>query len=137
MIERSPQLSEAESGRRRTTAKTILAFAAVALAFWAWTRLSPGIKVSIHNRTNEPVSKVRILFAGGSREIASITPGKTETVKVRSVGESSLIVEYVDSASQRHVAKGDVYFESSYRGEIDVWIEPGGTRWGDDIEIGW
>jgi hypothetical protein len=58
-------------------------------------------------------------------------------VKVRSKGESSLSIEFVNLAGKPQAQKLDVYFEQGYRGEIDVWIESDGMRWTDNIEIGW
>jgi hypothetical protein len=112
--------------------RTLFAIAATALFLgggFLWARFipdyNPSIQVSIENGGEKPMRSVTLHVTGATFPMGDVPPGATVNAKVRSKGESHLEIEYADAAGQTHRLNAGGYFESGYRGTIQISIRDG------------
>lgn len=104
-----------------------------AVGYRHWTA---GVYVEITNNTDSPLTQIAITYTGGVVRIAELKPKTSSGRRVNPRGESHLVVEWVDSLGHRHSQRVDVYFETNYRGRIDITVEPDNTIvWTDVIRL--
>jgi hypothetical protein len=89
---------------------------------WLLLRTSSGIGVTISNNGFAPISDVVLSFSGGNHQFRVLNSGQTEKVRVRPKGESHLMISFLDSTGMKHSKVIDVYFESGYRGRVEIKI---------------
>lgn len=68
---------------------------------------------------------VTLHVTGASYELGDLAAGKSKTKTVKPKGESSLEVQFTDSAGRKHRIDAGGYFESGYRGSVRVEIKEG------------
>jgi len=81
-----------------------------------------GAEVFIENVGTVPLTAVEVVVTGAAYTIETIPPGETRSVKVYPNGESSLSLALTDEAGQSTQLDVNVYFESGYRGRLDLKV---------------
>lgn len=84
-----------------------------------------GIQVTIHNNDSQPLRSVVVHVTGASYNLGDIAPGASAQTAVHVTGESNLEVEFRDTNGQTQRLNAGGYFESGYRGTIQVTIKDG------------
>ena len=103
-----------------------LAFALFVLAAGsAFVLLRSGIQVTIQNTGSQPLRSVVLHVTGASCHLGDIAPGATAKATVQPTGESHLEIQFTDPDGQTRRLDAGGYFESGYRGTIDVSIQGG------------
>jgi len=95
---------------------------AVAVLFF---QFRPGIHVTVQNTGSTPLKSVVFHVTGASYQIGDIAAGASATARVQSTGESGLQIEFTDSDGNVQRLDAGGYFESGYRGTIQVSIKDG------------
>ena len=96
----------------------------------------PGIQVTVENTGTTPLKSVVLHVTGASYDLGDIAPGATATARVRSIGESSLDIEFTDGDGNNQRLNAGGYFESGYRGTIRVEIKDGQIdKFEEDIKL--
>ena len=96
----------------------------------------PGIQVTVENTGTTPLKSVMLHVTGASYDLGDIAPGATATARVRSTGESSLDIEFMDGNGNNQRLNAGGYFESAYRGTIRVEIKDGQIdKFEEDIKL--
>ena len=95
-----------------------------------------GIEVAIRNNGNGRITNVELLFTGGAVMAAEIPSTQQQTFKVKPKGESHLVLRFTDGKGQKHDALVDVYFESGYKGKINITIDDAGeVKWENTTSV--
>ncbi|MEO1589900.1 MAG: hypothetical protein AAFU71_01275 [Cyanobacteria bacterium J06632_22] len=81
-----------------------------------------GAEVFIENVGTAPLTGVDVVVTGATYSLKPIPPGETRSVKVYPKGESSLSLVLTDEAGQSTQLDVNVYFESGYRGRLDLKV---------------
>jgi len=84
-----------------------------------------GIHVTIQNTGNQPLRSVVLHVTGASYNLGDIAPGATATATVLPSGESHLEIQFTDPDGQTQRLDAGGYFESGYKGTIQVSIKDG------------
>jgi hypothetical protein len=94
--------------------------------------LSGGLTVTVKNVSDQALHSVVAHVTGASYKLGDIDPGQTKSVRVSPAGESHVEIEHTDG---RFIV--NTYFESGYRGHIDVDVTPREiVRVEDKVRIG-
>jgi hypothetical protein len=88
-------------------------------------QLRSGIQVTVENTGTSPLKSVELYVTGRSYELGDIAPEESATARVNPIGESELEVEFKDTDGQTQRLNAGGYFESGYRGSIQVEIKDG------------
>lgn len=83
-----------------------------------------GAEVFIENVGTTPLTAVEVVVTGATYTVEAIPPGETRSVKVYPEGASSLSLVLTGEAGQTTQLDVDVYFESGYRGRLDIQVTP-------------
>jgi hypothetical protein len=78
---------------------------------------------TIQNTGSQPLRSVVLSVTGASYNLGDIPPGATAHVTVHPTGESHLEIQFTDSDGQAHRLNAGGYFESGYRGTINISIK--------------
>ena len=89
------------------------------LYFW------PEIHVSVQNTGSAPMQSVVLHVTGKSYSIGDIFAGGSASATVEPTGESGLEIEFIDAYGTIKRLNAGGYFESGYRGTIQVSIKDG------------
>jgi len=84
-----------------------------------------GIHVTIQNTGNLPLRSVVLFVSGASHSLGDIPAGATAQATVHTTGESHLEIQFTDTRGQTKRLDAGGYFESGYRGTIDISIKDG------------
>lgn len=99
------------------------------LAFLA-VGCSRGPRFTVVNRSAVVLDDVRLEYSGGSAPIGRLSPGETRSVRITPRGESGLQIGFRDPGGVVHEQKVDVYFETGYRGTLEIAID-------QDLNVTW
>lgn len=110
----------------RFSLRTLLAVTtcvAVLLTVFLW--FGPGVTVKIYNAGNSQILDLQVHVTGRSYQLGDISSGAERNAKVRPKGESHVEISYrlLDGTTIRHSVA--CYFESTYRGTLNVTIRDG------------
>jgi hypothetical protein len=98
-----------------------------------WPR---NVKVVVTNTGTTSMQNVTVLLTGSSYSLGTIAPGQSASVRVRPVGESTIKLQYTDSAGA-HTLDADSYIEAGYRGRLELDVANGAiVRKVDAIKLG-
>jgi hypothetical protein len=98
-------------------------------------RLSYGTRVVVRNESKETLHNVnvRVEHRGGRYYLPDLQPGQRKRVFVKAVGESSIMLEFMDSKNIQRTAMIAGYVESDYCGTTTAIIhDPGRIEVHDD-----
>ncbi len=101
---------------------TILAVLLVSVGILAF-QFRPGIRVTLHNAGSSTIRSVALHVTGSSTSLGDIHSGAEAITRVRPTGESSLEIEFVDQDGKSVRLDANCYFESGYRGTIQVLVK--------------
>jgi hypothetical protein len=105
-----------------------LAIGVAALALF----LTGGLRVTVKNVSDQTLNTVVVHVTGAAYSLGDIAPGETKSVRVSPTGESHVEIEHAEG---RFIV--NTYFESGYRGHIDVDLTPREVvRVEDKVRIG-
>lgn len=100
------------------------AFALLACGLGVWLYLHRGLNVRIHNADAQALRSVVVRVTGNSYLLGDLPPGSTVSVRVEPTGESSVHIEFQDSAGHSKSLNADVYLESGYQGTLSLDVTP-------------
>lgn len=112
--------------RRRLFMSGLLA-AAIATAVGVATVWPRGVRVSVTNRGPERLTDVVVHVTGNAYRLGTLEVGASQTVSVRSRGESHVELEFTHSAGERLRLNAGGYFEAGDEGSVEIELE------GDEI----
>lgn len=108
----------------------------VSIIVWITFISTKGVKVSIQNESEQPISNVTLFFTGGEQHIPLIEPFSSQQVSINPDGESSLEISFIDSNNMVFKETIDVYFEHNYKGELYLTIDSNkDVTWKSEISI--
>ncbi len=84
-----------------------------------------GIHVTIQNTGSQPLRSVVLHVTGASYNLGDIAPGNTAGATVHATSESDLEIGFTDADGQINRLDAGGYFESGYKGTIDISIKDG------------
>jgi hypothetical protein len=90
-----------------------------------YAALAPGVHVTVRNTGREPMRQVTLHVTGRSYSLGDVPPGATCTKKVFPTSESHVELELTDEQGRRRRLVAGCYFESGYRGRIDIEVKDG------------
>lgn len=94
-----------------------------------------GVSVIVKNETRYPMENTILEFTGGTKKIPKIEPGKSFTEYINPNGESSLTIKF-NYNSKQYTEKLDVYFETNYKGNINIHLlENGKISYNSNVTI--
>jgi hypothetical protein len=97
-----------------------------------------GIHVTVQNSGSQPLWTVVLHVTGAKYELGDIAPGETASAAVHPTGESHLEIEFTDRDGEIQRLDAGGYFESGYRGTIDISIQDGKIRTNEqEIRLRW
>ena len=95
-----------------------------------------GVTVTVNNASGGEIANLQVKFTGGSKTLPKLKSAESFVTQVNPIGESHLVVEFVDSSGKQHSVKVDVYFEHNYSGTIHVTIgRDGKVTWKDETKV--
>lgn len=98
---------------------TILEFVLAALsAVPALSRRRDNITLTMKNIGQDPLDAVTVFTTGRAYPIGPLSAGTAKKLLIGATGESHIEIEHCDSS--RHRLRVGTYFESGYRGNIEV-----------------
>jgi len=106
------------------------------LAIFFVNTLSEGIEVKVSNNSGELITKIKLVYSGGSQVIDSLNDKKGYTVYVNPKTDSHLEIEFLTNQNQKVKEVIDVYFAPNYSGQ--VFINVGNNfivSWKDDVHF--
>ena len=86
---------------------------------------APGVQVTVRNTGKAGLHNVMLRVTGASSRLGNISSGSSAQANVKPVGESHLEIEFSEHDGQRKLLNAGGYFETNYRGTIDVSIKDG------------
>ncbi len=114
---------------RRVARASVTAACVVAIIMIGWgaSRLAfRGINVEVTN--HGPIMQdVKVRLTGISYSLGDLATGSSKAVRANPTGESSVSIEFTDSAGHRRSHEVDTYLEPGYCGTIAVLLTPQGT----------
>jgi hypothetical protein len=111
--------------KRRRWPRIVGIGALAVLTLVATLRLRSGIDVTIINAGKAPIHSVDLLVTGNTYPLGDIASGVSRQATVKSRGESSLKIHFIDDDGNPHRLDAGVYIEPGYRGSIEVSIKEG------------
>lgn len=83
---------------------------------------SSGVIVEIENASSTPIHDIQLRFTGERSQIAALTPGAKQTIRIKTTGESSLEIIFTDAQQQSHSGKVDTYLEPASKGVLHIKV---------------
>src|SRR5215218_3893938 len=108
--------------RRRFWLVPLAVVLLVALVAAVWPR---GVVVTLRNGGTTPMRDVRVVVTGGSYAVGELRQQESRSVRVKSTGESHMVLRYADAGGIEKSVEVDCYFEPGYSGRITVDVADG------------
>ncbi len=109
--------------RRRRWLLVLIPLALIGVLMFHWLR--EGVRVTIRNTGTTPIRSVVLHVTGVAYPLGDIDSGSSAEATIRPHGESHLEIEFSDSDGKMQRLNAGGYFESGYRGTIQVSIRDG------------
>lgn len=97
---------------------------------------SPGVKVTIANRSEAGVRDVCLRVTGECVATPRIEPGDFFATTINPTGESVVELGLVDASGSDRTEVLGIYLEQDYRGRIEIEVRPDGTVWYLEKDVG-
>lgn len=96
----------------------------------------PGIQVAVTNNTQAELKNLELRYSGGPAKAAMLKQNGVFKTNIHAKGESGLELRFTGSDGKENVEVIGVYFETSYKGGVDIQVAPDGkVTWVDTTNI--
>lgn len=113
-----------------------LSFSKVGKSMESRSSTSQGVLISVTNKSDRPISAIKMLYTGGAHTIPIMKASETYQFYANPTSESHIELEFEEEQKRKVKISINTYFEPDYAGSLFIFIDKGGkVTWEDNIVI--